>query len=198
MGEMGMIKLALPALAAALVLSTAADADYAHAPILRDLVASKLRQIAQDPSIVSAIAAQNLETASLTQADIDKLDKEWRAETKTADKPLIAKIEGRPVSAYLANTVQQGHGLITEIIVMDDKGLNVGVSSTTSDYWQGDEDKWAKTFEVGPDAIFVDDIERDESTQMLQAQVSFTIVDPATHAAIGAITFGINMDQVNG
>jgi len=193
-----MIKLALPALAAALLLSTAADADYAHAPILRDLVASKLRQIAQDPSIVSAIAAQNLETASLTQADIDKLDKEWRAETKVTDKPLIAKIEGRPVSTYLANAVQQAHGLITEIIVMDDKGLNVGVSSTTSDYWQGDEDKWAKTFAVGPDAIFVDDIERDESTQMLQAQVSFTIVDPSTHAAIGAITFGINMDQVNG
>jgi len=193
-----MIKLALPALAAALLLSTAADADYAHAPILRDLVASKLRQIAQDPSIVSAIAAQNLETASLTQADIDKLDKEWRAETKVTDKPLIAKIEGRSVSTYLANAVQQAHGLITEIIVMDDKGLNVGVSSTTSDYWQGDEDKWAKTFAVGPDAIFVDDIERDESTQMLQAQVSFTIVDPATHAAIGAITFGINMDQVNG
>jgi hypothetical protein len=50
---------------------------------------------------------------------------------------------------------------------------------------------------AGPDAVFVDEAEKDESTQMLQSQVSFTVVDPATWQTIGAITFGVNL-QLSG
>jgi len=51
---------------------------------------------------------------------------------------------------------------------------------------------------VGADAVFVDDVEMDESTQQLQSQVSFPIVDPASHQVIGAITFGVNLDMLGG
>jgi hypothetical protein len=80
---------------------------------------------------------------------------------------------------------------------MDDKGLNVGQSEVTSDYWQGDEAKWQKTFSAGPDAVFLDKIEKDESTQALQMQVSVSIKDPETGKAIGAVTFGINVDELS-
>jgi hypothetical protein len=44
-------------------------------------------------------------------------------------------------------------------------------------------------------AIFVDEAEKDESTQMLQSQVSMTIADE-TGAPIGAITVGINLNAL--
>ena len=78
---------------------------------------------------------------------------------------------------------------------MDAKGLNVGQSDVTSDYWQGDEAKFQKSFGAGAGAVFVDEAEKDESTQMLQSQASMTIVDE-TGAPIGAITVGINLDKL--
>jgi hypothetical protein len=185
-------------LAAAFLVPVAAQGGNDHEPLLRDLVASKLRSIAADPAVVSAVLAQNAETGGVTPAEIERLDKQWRAETESAEKPLIARTVGNPLSAHLKQVREQAEGVITEIIVMDNKGLNVGVSDVTSDYWQGDEDKWSKTFAVGPDAIFIDEVELDESTQTLQSQVSVSIVDPATNAVIGAITFGVDMEALGG
>ena len=87
-------------------------------------------------------------------------------------------------------------GVITEIFVIDAKGLSVGESEISSDYWQGDELKWQKTYLAGASALFVDAAEKDESTQMLQSQASLTISDPNTGQPIGAITIGINLDAL--
>ncbi len=193
---MSRIRPLLIATALSLFAALPAHAEGKVEDLLAKLVESKLRAPLSDAVVIEAIKAQNVAHASLTQADVDRLDKQWRAETKAADKPLIKKVMGNSLSAHLAKVKNEGKGLYTEIFVMDDKGLNVGQSDITSDYWQGDEAKWQKTYSVGPAAIFVDKIEKDESTQMLQSQVSFTIVDPASKKVIGAVTVGINVDEL--
>ena len=109
---------------------------------------------------------------------------------------MIDKVLGNELSKFLKTVKEQSNGLYTEIFVMDNKGLNVGQSDTTSDYWQGDEAKWKKTYMVGPKAIHVGKVKEDESTQMLQAQTSIAIVDPKTKAVIGAVTIGVNVEQI--
>ncbi|MGO7624082.1 hypothetical protein ACC687_38970, partial [Rhizobium ruizarguesonis] len=52
-------------------------------------------------------------------------------------------------------------GKITEIFVMGAKGLNVGQSDTTSDYCQGDEANFQKSFGAGKDAVFDADTDGD-------------------------------------
>lgn len=79
---------------------------------------------------------------------------------------------------------------------MDNKGLNVAQSDITSDFWQGDEAKWQNTFLKGPGAFDIGEVEEDESTQMFQSQISYTVTDPATGNAIGAITVGVNVDAL--
>ena len=79
---------------------------------------------------------------------------------------------------------------------MDGKGLNVGQSDVTSDYWQGDEDKWQKTFLAGAGAVHVSEVEFDESSQTYQSQFSMPIVDPATSTVIGAVTVGVDVTMV--
>jgi len=88
--------------------------------------------------------------------------------------------------------VEASGGQITEVFVMDAHGLNVASSGVTSDYWQGDEAKFQKTFLAGTGAMFVDDIELDESTQTYLGQVSIVLTDPDTGAVIGAMTIGLN------
>jgi hypothetical protein len=188
-----------PAIACAALLAlsgTAALADNAYEAPMRDFAEKTVKQWVSDPAVIEAIKAQDAKNAGLTQADIDTLDKQWRAETGAASHPLIDSVLSTPVSKKLAEAQAATGGLVTEIFIMDNKGLNVAQSDVTSDYWQGDEAKWQKSFGAGPNAIFIDDVEQDESTQTFQSQMSLTITDPASGEAIGAITVGINVDQL--
>jgi len=156
----------------------------------------QLRALVTTPSVIAAVKAQNIKHAALTQADIDRLDRQWRQEVSASSRPLIDSVMATPVSAEMKAIQANSKGLITEVFVMDAKGLNVGQSEVTSDYWQGDEAKFKRSFDVGPTAFFVDKIEQDESTQEFQSQLSFTLVDPASNTAIGAVTIGISIERL--
>jgi opacity protein-like surface antigen len=180
---------------AAVALTGAALANEFTAPITT-LADTKVRQWIKDPAIIDAVKAQNQKHAGLTQADIDALDKKWRAETGSSSQPMIQAVLSNSLSKFLKTKKESSKGLYTEIFVMDNKGLNVGQSDVSSDYWQGDEAKWKKTYPVGANAIHISDVEKDESTQAFQSQLSLPVVDPANNQVIGAITLGINVEQL--
>jgi hypothetical protein len=184
-------------LASGLLLSPSAFAADEPVKEVDAYVKGKLMSWISDKAVIDAVKAQNAKHAKLTQAEVDKLDKDWRAQVDAANKPLIDSVMKSELSTYLKKKQDETKGVVAEVFVMDDKGLNVGQSEVTSDYWQGDEAKWQKTFSVGPDAVFFDKIEKDESTQALQMQVSVSIKDPETGKAIGAVTFGINVDELS-
>ncbi|EKM9274487.1 hypothetical protein PV457_000320 [Vibrio cholerae] len=163
---------------------------------LTQYVQTELKQISADPLIIEAIKLQNAKNANLTQSEIDQLDKQWRAEVGQSDTPMIQSVLNTPASQKLMEIQNASNGKITEVFVIDNKGLNVAQSEVTSDYWQGDEAKWQNTYSKGVGAFDISDIEEDESTQVFQAQVSYTVVDPSSGEAIGAITVGINVDAL--
>ncbi len=182
------------AAAAGLLISQTALAATDQKAAINDLVNSQIKIWVADAVVVRAIRSQNDRHAGLSQADIDKLDKQWRAETKASSRPLIDRVLANSLSGFLKGVKAEGKGLYTEIFVVDNRGLNVGQSDVTSDYWQGDEAKWKKTFLAGPDGLLIDDVEFDESTQSYQSQVSISITDPDTEQVIGSITVGINVE----
>ncbi len=160
---------------------------------MKSYVEAELRAKLADPIVVAAVTGANASNASLSPNDILTLDGQWRAEVGK-DSALIKGVAENPTSAMLRDLVSASGGKVTEVILMDAQGLNVAVSDVTSDYWQGDEDKHAQTYAVGPTAVHVSEVEFDESSQSYQAQVSFTITDPATGLAIGAATIGLNAE----
>ncbi|OIQ25879.1 MAG: hypothetical protein BM561_03335 [Vibrio sp. MedPE-SWchi] len=163
---------------------------------LKEFISSDVKVIIADSDVISAINAQNEKHSNLTGDEIIALDKEWRSQVGQSESPLISSLLESQLSQNLLSIQEQSEGVITEIFVMDNKGLNVAQSATTSDYWQGDEAKWQKTFKAGSDAYHISEIEEDESTQMFQAQVSYAISDPASGEVIGAITVGVNVEEL--
>ena len=183
-------------LAAALAaLSTPAFADEFE-PMLRAFQAEQVAGWADAQILIDAINAQNAETAAFDQAEIDALDQVWRAEVGMSDTPSITPVLENAAAAFLREQVEASGGQITEVFIMDARGLNVAVSAITSDYWQGDEAKFTETHGAGPDAVFIDDVEFDESSQRYQGQVSMTITDPATGQPIGALTVGVDAESL--
>jgi hypothetical protein len=160
-------------------------AAAAHEEKARALV-PELRKLVQSPEIIESIRKQNDQNAKLTQDDINALDRRWI----NKDVSLINSIIQNNVSKILQKTLAESKGLYSEIFIMDNRGLNVGQSGPTSDYWQGDEAKWKETFLVGADAIHISKIEYDDSSKAFIFQLSFSIVDG--DKVIGAVTFGVN------
>jgi len=194
-----MLKSPLKTMSVALAIAMSASfalADGPHEGPMTELANGDVQKLITNPIVVDAIKAQNEKHASLQQANIDKMDKEWRAETGAADHPMIDAVLGNALSAHLKQVKEGSQGLYTEIFVMDNKGLNVGQSDVTSDYWQGDEAKWQKTYQAGPGAIHISEVEEDESTQRFQSQLSMAITDPATNEVIGAVTIGVDVENL--
>jgi len=165
-------------------------------PQIQSLMSEKIEPWLSDPTVIEGLRTQNAAHANFDSARINALDAQWAEEAKAGGGPLIDSVLGNAVSALLSEKKEALGGVVSEMFVMDRIGLNVGQSDVTSDYWQGDEDKWKKTFLVGPDATFIDEVDFDESAEAFLSQASTTIVDPETGAPLGAITVGINVEKL--
>lgn len=186
-------------LAATLTTALAAFAVQAAedmTPVMQAYLDSDVRPWATDPVIIDALVAANATTASLSAAEIDAMDKQWRAEIGGGATPTITPVVEGVVADFLRSKLGASGGVVTEIILMDAVGLNVAATEITSDMWQGDEAKHQETFAVGADAVHLGDIEFDESTQTYQANISMTITDPETGEPLGALTVAVNAEAL--
>jgi hypothetical protein len=163
---------------------------------VRKMAENGLREWASHPTIVGSVRAQNQNNRGMSPEQIATLDRRWRSEVASPSKPMVQALMANVLSSFLSLKKRRSNGLITEIIVMDEHGLNAGLSDMTTDYWQGDEDKWRKTYLEGPGSIHISRIMRDESTGHLQSQLSLPVVDPDSGKAIGAVTIGIDISTL--
>jgi len=193
------LKARLRAGAVAAVVSTAVAGALAS-PVcaverVPDSYVAQVRAWSQDPTVLITLRAWNAKHADLTLEDIERMDQDWRKQTEAEQKPLIAKILGAPLSALLFRHQAASGGQLIEAFVMSNRGLNVGQSAVTSDYWQGDEAKFQESFGRGVDAVHFGEVEVKDNGRQAQ-QVSMTIADPKTGKPIGAITAEFDLDLI--
>lgn len=183
-------------LTAGFVLGAFSASANDYKPAMQAYLDSDVSTWAHSQILIDAIQTQNAKTSGYNQDEIDSLDLAWRAEVGTSSSQMISDVLENEAASFLGEQMGRSGGVISEIFVMDARGLNVAASDVTSDYWQGDEAKFQKTFEVGPGSVHFGDVEFDESTQTYQGQVSIVIVDPASNTPIGAVTIGLNAEAL--
>ena len=154
-----------------------------------DLADSVLVKLGTDQVIVEAVKAENSKGKSLDQ--IKEMDKKWIAHAGIAD--YMQALMDSECGKYLRK-IQKSASYYAEIFVMDNQGANVAMTDKTSDYWQGDEDKFKESYKNGQGAVHISDVKFDDSTQAYLVQVSVPVKD--NDNVIGAITFGIDVDKI--
>ncbi len=154
-----------------------------------DLANTKLAALGKSSLIIAAVKEQNAE--NMTLQAIKEMDEKWKNTAGIADFMKVLMDSG---CASNLKQIQIMDAYYAEIFVMDNQGANVCQTDKTSDYWQGDEAKFQKSFNGGAGAVFVDEVEFDDSTQAYISQVSVPVMDGGK--AIGAITFGIDIDKL--
>ena len=144
------------------------------------------QSVAKDAEVLKAIRAKN--ASGETPAEIQRRDKEWMQNPQAA----LRKTLSDSACARRLRELTAGDASVAEVIVMDKNGANVCVSKETSDYWQGDEPKFQKTF--GADKpVFVDEPKFDESAAVYGVQLSIVVSDGP--ASVGALTLGLRVKK---
>jgi len=162
-----------------------------HQEILKKLEGKMrgARHMAFHPVIVRAVRAQNNE--ELTMDDIEQRDAEWRSAQE--ENALQRALRLNEASQVLKTLVEQNPDF-NEAFATDNQGANVAMFPMTSDYWQGDEDKWISAFNKGDGRVWIGDIEVDESTGVAAVQVSVPIFNQ--EETIGVLVIGITQDYL--
>jgi hypothetical protein len=111
---------------------------------VRDYVERRVRQMVETPLVLNAIAEQNVEFGNVSEMDMRVLDETYRSEVIQHHLQMVKLLLDKSVSHYLKAMQDASQGAIVEFFVTDSHGLNVGQSAITTDYWQGDEEKYLK------------------------------------------------------
>jgi hypothetical protein len=148
---------------------------------------------AGNPVVIEAVQEANKRPAKSLD-EIIRLDDRW-VEGQVGQE-WINELLNNQCANYLREVRVDSFGekdLYCEIFVVDRQGCIVAMTRRTSDYWQGDEDKFVKAFADGKGSIFIDEADYDESTKSTLIQVSVPVLDPDTAETIGVLTVGLNM-----
>lgn len=149
----------------------------------------ELKALSNHPELLSALKEQNQKAISLSQ--IKKIDAKWIATSGLDD--FMSSIMTNKAAKKLS-AIERRRKYIAESFLMDNQGANVAMTNKTSDYWQGDEAKFTDSFKNGNGAIHIGKAKFDSSAQAYLVQVSVPVMDAGK--AIGAITYGINLDDL--
>jgi uncharacterized protein YlzI (FlbEa/FlbD family) len=141
-----------------------------HREAVKAYFQNNLAEWVKSPEIIEAVRAQNGTTVAWTQAEVDAADAEWRAEVGQIQRPQIDAMLQNSISQFLRQKQSAADWMIVEIIVMDGRGLNVG--------------------------LFIDDIEYEPDTHLVLSQANSAIIDPDTGEPIGAITVSLNLNKL--
>ncbi|AKF81645.1 hypothetical protein SAMN05443572_103635 [Myxococcus fulvus] len=145
-----------------------------------------LQRVASDPELVQAVRAQN--ARGMTLATIRAEDDVWLS------TPALTPFKQRVLDARCSRVLARhrealGHRVVAEAFAMDRLGALVGATRRTSDYWQGDEEKFQVPFREG--RMLEEKPFFDESSQAYVVQVSLPVRDAGR--VIGAVTLSLSL-----
>ncbi|MCE1255121.1 MAG: methyl-accepting chemotaxis protein, partial [Anaerolineae bacterium] len=157
-----------------------------------------LKGLAITPDIIDAVEKSNKDHQDKTpielQNEIKPLDDAWKAGDESI-KNLIENIISNPESDLLRNFLKTFPEEV-EVFVTDKQGLNIAMSSQTSDYLQSDEEWWQQAYDDGKGKIFISNPEYDESSKVWAMDVGIPIKDREDKAVIGILRGTINITTV--
>ncbi len=150
------------------------------------------RHIGLNPMIIDAVNRQNKDKIPLSQ--IKKYDDRWKSSKRLNAFKL--SLQNSDAGLYLKSIVEKNPN-INEAFLTDNQGANVASYPATSDYWQGDEEKWLASFNNGQGKVFIGPVKVDESTKIAAVQISAPVIDYLNNRkTIGVIVIGVTVDYL--
>lgn len=174
-----------------LVLAASASAPKLD-PALESKVRSRVviaKEWASDPVVLEAVKRANARPRSLDE--IAEIDAKWQATHGVDD--FIRSLIDHPAAERLRER-RASHPELQEAFGTDALGANVFCTNKTSDFYQGDEEKFADAFASGRGGVHVGELVRDESIQSYSISLGVPVLDGGL--AIGVLVVTVNVEKL--
>lgn len=148
-----------------------------------------VQHAALNPLLVRAVARQNAQ--ALTLEEIRERDESWRSSADLT--PFKLSLQRSPAGRFLQDLVTRDES-ISEAFLTDNQGANVAAYPATSDYWQGDEEKWIKSFNNGQGVVYIGPLQFDESSNGYSVQISAPVLNRGE--TVGVLVAGITLTYI--
>jgi GAF domain-containing protein/HAMP domain-containing protein len=174
-------------------LSTLANTKATEIGQAVDREADVLKALSFDKAVQDAAQTAS-QSGSLSLAEIDRLDQQWRA-ADAADNnadPLVAGILNNSLSSDLRR-FQKDFPQHVEVFVTDTQGVSIASTNRTSDYYQADEEWWQTAYQEG---LYVGQPEYDESSKSLAIVMATVIRANGSENIVGVLRTTVNFDTL--
>lgn len=169
------------------------EAANSQANVIGDTIASQLdifSALSVRRSVIDKVNLSNVGyrgDATTIQAEIDRLDQQWRAaDAAKNDADLLVQSRLNNLLASELRSLRELAPAHIEIFVTDQYGANVAATNRTTDYYQGDETWWQAAYNHGQGAIYIGQPEFDESKQAFAIVIGIPI-----HNGVGGPVIGV-------
>jgi hypothetical protein len=150
---------------------------------------SLVRRVISDAELIRAIATRNKVAES--PADVKRKDDDWQ---RDPELPLRREIVANECAARLKTIVQEDPA-ISEAYLMDNRGALVCSIADVSDYWQGDEPSFLRTFGQGQ-FLFVGDPAPETGTGAWTVPISMVVLDGPTKIGAATLTLRVSPEML--
>ncbi len=133
----------------------------------------KALQVLALNKVVQDAAAAASGATPLSQADIDRLDQQWRAadEANNDADPLVAGVLNNSVASELREFRAQFPQQV-ELFLTGIQGVSIASTNRTSDYLQSDEEWWQTAYR---DGLYIGQPEYDESSKTIAMNMAVAV-----------------------
>ncbi len=167
-----------------------------------DRQVTQLQALSYNPDLRAAAAAASAAytgTPESIQSEINKLDLAWRAAdaANNSNDPLVYAHLNNPWADRLRDyrTILPDN---VELFVTDKYGALVAASNRTSDYNQADEDWWQATYRNGQGAIYIGQVEYDESSKTYSSNIAVPLYSSDSKSIVGVLRTTLQLGTLLG
>jgi GAF domain-containing protein/methyl-accepting chemotaxis protein len=161
---------------------------------------TELYALSQHTDLRNAAAVLNAAytgTPASIQAEIDRLDLQWRAADAANDDndPLVYP----RLNNALAERLRDFRAILpdnVEVFVTDKYGALVAATNRTSDYNQADEGWWQATYDNGQGATFIGPLEYDESSKTYASNIAVPLYAADDKTVVGVLRTTLQLGKL--
>ncbi len=114
----------------------------------------------------------------------------WQDEGQLID--LKSALNNSEIGQFV-ETFKNSKNYYSEVFLADDRGALVAAYPLTSDYWQGDEEKWTTVVQKGRPS-YISAMTFDESSQSNIVQLSVPVMHETS--VVGVLVVGIRLSHI--
>lgn len=144
----------------------------------------EFRTWARNRILINSVKEQNEKRVDMSE--IKRIDKEW---VDGKANRFASELQNNEAGTFLRNKMLSNKILYLEAFLCDNQGAVVGEYPKTTDYWQGDEEKFIESYNNGDGRLYQGAVAFDESTNSYSVQVSIPVFDEGI--TIGVLIVGL-------